>query len=76
MDMRKQWEVELLMKNQVLEIVDILGVMEAGIMEILNHIKFKNHNMQHQHQIYLVQEIIMKKQVKTQDMGLEQQKVS
>ena len=47
-----------------------------GIMEILNHIKFKNHNMQHQHQIYLVQEIIMKKQMKTQDMGLEQQKVS
>ena len=76
MDMRKQWEVELLMKNQVLEIVDILGVMEAGIMEILNHIKFKNHNMQHQHQIYLVQEIIMKKQMKTQYMGLEQQKVS
>ena len=64
------------MKNQVLEIVDILGVMEAGIMEILNHIKFKNHNMQHQHQIYLVQEIIMKKQMKTQYMGLEQQKVS
>ena len=48
----------------------------SWIMEILNHIKFKNHNMQHQHQIYLVQEIIMKKQMKTQDTGLEQQKVS
>ena len=59
-----------------LETVDIHVVMEVKIMEILNHIKFKNHNMQHQHQIYLVQEIIMKKQMKTQDMGLEQQKVS
>ena len=72
MDMKKQWEVELLMKNLVLEIVDILGVMEVEIMVILNHIKFKNHNMQHQLQIYLVQKII----VKIQDMDLELQKVS
>ena len=64
------------MKNLVLEIVDILGAMEVEIMVILNHTKFKNHNMQHQLQIYLVQEIIMKKQMKTQDMDLEQQKVS